>query len=353
MKYFTASSYYGNRFNSTSRQLGLKAESEEEFRHWKQKIRGVLKRITGIQTMTSAPLLPEETDTVQEDGYTRTHMVIQTEPGIFMPIFVLKPQSGRDRRLYPAVIAAHGHAGGGKMAVAGIREIPEIAAAIDQYNYAYGIDLVRQGFIVFCPDTRGFGERRETGSQGGSGADALKSSCFVLNAMALPLGQTVTGMWVWDLMRLIDYIETRQDCDAARIGCAGLSGGGLQTLWLTALDDRIKCAVISGYFYGYKQSLLEMPENCSCNYVPGLWEQADMGDIGACIAPRPLLIETGDQDELNGRDGVGNVTPQVEITKKAYRLFNAEDKMYHHVFCGGHRWDGRKAVPWLKKHLLQ
>jgi hypothetical protein len=62
---------------------------------------------------------------------------------------------------------------------------------------------------------------------------------------------------------------------------------------LTALYYRIKAAVISGYFYGYKQSLLEMPDNCSCNYVPHLWEKVDMGDMGALIAPRTLLIETG------------------------------------------------------------
>jgi hypothetical protein len=170
--------------------------------------------------------------------------------------------------------------------------------------------------------------------------------------MAVPLGQTVTGMWVWDLMRLIDYIETREDCISECIGCAGLSGGGLQTLWAAALDERISCSVISGYFYGYKQSLLEMPDACSCNYVPRLWEKVDMGDIGALIAPRPLLIETGNQDELNGREGIGNVIPQVEITKKAYSLYKAEENLYHHIFNGGHRWNGEKAVPWLIKWLF-
>ena len=54
---------------------------------------------------------------------------------------------------------------------------------------------------------------------------------------------------------------------------------------VTALDDRVKCAVVSGYFYGYKQSLLEQHQNCSCNYVPRLYEHVDMGDVGALIAP--------------------------------------------------------------------
>ena len=83
-----------------------------------------------------------------------------------------------------------------------------------------------------------------------------KPRASVLNHMAMPLGQTVTGMWTWDLMRLIDHVETRPECDASRIGCAGLSGGGLRTLWLAALDERIRCAVVSGYFYRYRESLL-------------------------------------------------------------------------------------------------
>ena len=78
-----------------------------------------------------------------------------------------------------------------------------------------------------------------------------------------------------------------------------------------------------------------------------------MGDIGALIAPRPLLIETGTKDELNGDGGVANVTSQVEITGKAYRLLCAEGAIYHDVFEGEHQWHGKYAIPWLKKHLQE
>ena len=79
-------------------------------------------------------------------------------------------------------------------------------------------------------------------------------------------------------MRLIDYRYTRQDCDSGKLGCCGLSGGGLQTIWLAALEDRVKYSAVSGYFYGYLDSLLKMPQNCSCNFVPNLWKHVDMGD---------------------------------------------------------------------------
>lgn len=124
-------------------------------------------------------------------------------------------------------------------------------------------------------------------------------------------GGKLSTAGVWDLMRLVDYIKTRPDCNGDKIGCIGLSGGGLQSLWLAALDDRIMFATVSGYFYGYRDSLLEMNQNCCCNYVPGLWEHVDMGDIGALIAPRALVIESGMQDHLNGRRGIVNVLEQV------------------------------------------
>ena len=169
--------------------------------------------------------------------------------------------------------------------------------------------------------------------------------------MAISLGFSLTGMWTWDLKCLIDYIETRDDCDSNKIGCGGLSGGGLQTLWITAMDERIKCAIVSGYFYGYKDSLLRLSGNCGCNYVPHLWENVDMGDLGALIAPRPLLIETGNNDPLNGERGLLNVTEQVDIALRAYRLFDAEDKLCHYIFEGQHIWNAKKSYEFINKYL--
>lgn len=342
---FRTRNYFRRRYDALSRKLGFSATDNKSWRIWRQKLRRKLKQLLGYNTMQKTPLKPRVTERIDCNDYIRERVEIQTEPGIIMPMFVLIP--GNKNGPFPAVMAPHGHGGGGKVAVAGIRDNPEVASAIEGYNYDYGVQFVRAGFIVFCPDARGFGERRENPQTSG----ILDSSCAVINHMALPLGQTITGMWSWDLHRLIDYIEMREDCVKGRVGCAGLSGGGLQTLWAAALDDSITCAVISGYFYGCKESLLDMHENCSCNYVPHVWEYADMGDLGALIAPRPLLIETGNQDPLNGASNLKNVRSQLAITRSAYRLLGKPHLVRHDIFDGPHRWHGVNAIPWMKKWL--
>ncbi len=344
-RHFKTHPYLRDRWARIGRKLAFSCESQAEITLWRSRTLRKLKQLTGYDTMLSADLAPTITDEVIFDDYVRQRVEIQTEPGIVMPVFVLIPRNYEAP--YAAVLAPHGHCSGGKLAVAGCREIPEVAAAIDQHNYDYGVQFARAGFISFCPDARGFGERREKASED----NILNSSCQWINNMGIPLGQTVTGMWSWDMHRLIDYVQTREDCIPDRIGCAGLSGGGLQTLWLSALDKRVCCAVISGYLYGYRESLLDLYSNCSCNYVPHLYEYVDMGDIAALIAPRPLLVETGTGDPLNGASGLANVRSQMRIIRKAYRLLDAAPMLKHDVFEGGHRWNGIKAVPWMKHHL--
>ena len=350
-RYYTTMGYLMARWDAVSRQLGFRAKTREEHQHWQPELRARLRQLMGIDTMIACPLQPTITERVALDGYVRERVLLQTEPGVIMTLYALVPSDLKRGERRPAVIAPHGHASGGKLSPAGRSDIPEVTETIKHYNYDYGVQFVRQGFVVFCPDARGFGERREWPRQGDTQNLILTSSCDVLNHMAIPLGQTVAGMWTWDLMRLVDYVEMRPDCDAGRLGCAGLSGGGLQTLCFAALDERVKCAIISGLFFGFKESVLKVCTHCSCNYVPHLWEAADAGDIGALIAPRPLLIETGSRDPLNGESGLANVTSQVDITRAAYQLLGVPEKLAHAIFEGEHMWHGEQGIPWMVRWL--
>ena len=333
------------RFDRVGRKLAFRAKTPGEWKKWRAALRRKVKQLTGYATMRQAPLKPRVTERVEVDEFVRERVEIQTEPGVVMPLYAIRLKEMEGQRL-PAVLCPHGHGSGGKLSPAGRSDIPQVAEAIKVYNYDYGLQFARAGFVTFCPDARGFGERREAAAQ-----DPMRSSCLWISNMAIPLGQTVAGMWAWDLSRLVDYVRTRKDCHGDRVGCAGLSGGGLQTLYVSGLDPRIKCAVISGYLYGSKEALLEGHTNCSCNYVPHMYETADMGDLAALIAPRPLLIETGNVDGLNGRSGLKNVKSQVSITRRAYKVAGAPGALKHDVFEGPHMWHGVEAIPWMQRWL--
>ena len=341
---YSALSRLRQRWDAADRKYSFACRSIDEWSAWRLEFTAALKLLCGYDTMVPADPVPRLTGTREFPDHTRERVEIRTEPGITMPFFVLIPKNMQPP--FPAVIALPGHRSGGKLAVAGCREIPEIEETIAVHNYDYGLQLVREGNIVFCPDPRGHGERQEPGEE-----SRLSASCSRINHMALPLGQTLLGMQVWDVHRLIDYIQTRKECRSGSIACVGFSGGGLQCLWAAALDERISAAVISGYMYGSRDSLLDLSNNCSCNYIPRLWGYADMGDIAALIAPRPLCIESGTDDPLNGHRGLANVYPQTAVISRAYSLLNKGENFRHAVFSGGHRWHGEESIPWLKSVL--
>lgn len=338
-------------FQSTQRPLSLHAGSRADFAAWKAGTRAALRELLGFSRFERCPLSPVLGEPEDAGDFYRQPLRLQVEPDVWQTSYLLLPKRPISSPC-PVVIAAHGHGSGGKTAIAGLDGNCDLLRAnIEKYNYTYGTEFARRGYVVLCPDMRGFGQRREAGFQGDSPQEIVGSTCREINQMALSLGQTLAGMGAWDLMRLLDYAETRADWDSTRIACVGLSGGGAQTLWLSALDDRVRAAVISGYFYGYHDALLLLNSNCSCNYVPHLWENLDIGDLAALIAPRPLLIGTGDEDPLNGPRGPVNALEQASVTRRAYSLFGKEQNLVHHIFHGGHRWCGEKAYDFIAQAL--
>jgi len=348
-KYYTSIGSLCDIFDREARQMPVQTQSVDAYNTWKIAARAKLSDILGLSLMQKCDLQPLLLSSKQiECDIIREKWLIQTEKDVWMPLYALIPPDANEKT--PCIIAAHGHVICGKLGTSGRREFAVVDRQIDVYNADYGIKYARQGYTVFCPDARAFGERREITRQGEREDFFICCTCEYLNNIAIAMGRSLTGFWTWDLMRLIDFIETRNDCDASRIACLGLSGGGAQTLWISAMDDRIKCGITSGYFYGIKDSLLKLP-NCSCNYIPGLWRELDMGDIAALIAPRSFLVETGSDDGLNGERGLANVYEQVDIARIAYDLFGAGDRLVHIVEEGGHKWFGNKSAGFIGQWL--
>lgn len=318
------------------RQDAFTGNTQDEFKEWQARSITTLYELLGLHHMETAPLEPQIDEVVVlEDGIVRQHLRIQTEPGVWMTAYVLVPANCS--RSTPVVICPHGHNCYGKYGVAGCYEYPAVLKQIEHYHCDYGRRIAQLGYVAICPDMRGFGERRSGVERTRIMPDALKCECASIAHMGEPLGITVLGMACWDLMRMVDYIEQRDDWNHDQIYCCGFSSGGMQTLYLTALEPRIRGAIISGYMYGFKDSLLVLNENCSCNYVPHLMEHYDMGDLASMICPRPLWIQSGRDDHLNGYRGIDNVLEQVDIIGGAYRCNDVETHLYHEI-CDGDHW---------------
>ncbi|MBR0463932.1 MAG: hypothetical protein IJJ23_06055 [Clostridia bacterium] len=330
--------------------MPLDVSSKAAYERWAADARAALLNLLGFDRMRLCPPDGQRLECVQLDGYRREKWIVQTEPGIWASLYLLIPDGLQPGEKWPLVLCPHGHSGT-KDATAGNACVPVLEKTITENRYDYGRQVVRMGMIALCPDARGHGERRERDMWSDDPEKRLNCSCHWLNHMAVPVGRCVTGMWVWDLMRLLDWALTLDAVDGSRVASIGLSGGGLQSLYFSALDSRVRFSVVSGYFYGFKEALLEM-HNCACNYVPHLWEYFDVGEIGALVAPRPMVIETGDQDPLNGKSGLDNVLPYVEQVRSVYALYGNGDDFVHDIFHGPHRWNGEVSMQRLKAFMF-
>lgn len=97
---------------------------------------------------------------------------------------------------------------------------------------------------------------------------------------------------MWDVLRLVDFVERRPTLDADRVGITGHSGGGAVTLLVAVLDDRLAPVAPNPYFCTFEDSILAI-DHCACNYVPGLLRLGEMCDLAGLVAPRPLVVTTG------------------------------------------------------------
>ena len=333
-------------YAESTRALAFRPGSPKENKTWQARLLDELTRLLGGFPGQACDLSPQILETRQEDGYSRQLVAIQTLPGEFMPVFVLIPHLDGNACPRP-VIALHGHGTWGAEAIVGDSQKTEISEFNRPMNYDYAGQLVKRGFLVFAPDLRGFGQRLEVPDHCDSDDPAWISSCYSVGVNALLLGKTLLGMRVYDVMRLIDYIGTRQETSIKTLGCVGLSGGGMLTLFTTALDTRITCAVVSGYFNTFRASIMSI-YHCLCNFVPGIVQVAEMVDIAGLVAPRPLLIESGTRDAIFPVDATRQAYAKLQ---KIYTAFNAPDRLDVDIFEGEHAWSGAKAYDWLARWL--
>lgn len=301
-------------------------------------------------------LSPEQKDLGDAEGLKRSHFSYATEAGQRVP--GLCYQSSRSKGPQPVVVILHG-TGGSKE---GMKELLS--------TYA------RAGFVAVAIDGRHHGER----TAAGKGAAAYQDA--ILQAWRNP-GREHPFFFdtVWDVMRLIDYLETRPEVDARRIGLTGISKGGIETYLTAAVDPRVTVAVpcIGVQSFGWAldhdawqsrigtiQLAVDTAAKESGNakvdadfirkfyarVAPGLDGKFDGPRMLQLIAPRPLLIINGDSDARTPMEGLMLC---VEAARQRYRAANAGDRIQfvpekntgHKVTPEAHAL----AVEWFKQWL--
>lgn len=162
-------------------------------------------------------------------------------------------------------------------------------------------------------------------------------------------GRTLMGERFWDLRRCLDYLHSRGDVDAARIGCGGLSLGGEMAMWLGALDERVAATVSCGFLTTMDQ--LEQG-HCPCWKFDGLRQLVDWADVYALVAPRPLQCQNGLAEPATdfcvplARRAIGEIGA-------AYRDLGAGPACELHVHAEGHVVDVPALTAFLTRHLAR
>ena len=311
------------------------------WQNWRTAFRAGLWERLGGQPHETTPLTVEHGPVTERRGYRREYITFESEPGVVVPAWVLIPEGLTAPS--PAVIAVHGH-GYGVDDIVGINADGTDRDTPVGYHKDFAVELCRRGLVVIAPEMLSFGRRREPADQQ---VDPGHSSCRYPALWGIMQGRPLLGRRVRDTLRTLDVLAARPEADPARIGIMGISGGGMVSLFAAALEDRLRAAVISGYLATFRGSILAV-EHCLCNFVPGILEDAEMYDIAALIAPRPLLIEAGTRDDIFPLPAVEEAYRHLE---RVYGAFEAVEHLDKDVFEGDHQISGAKAYDFLHDRL--
>jgi hypothetical protein len=205
------------------------------------------------------------------------------------------------------------------------------------------VQAVERGLLAIAPAVRGLavdGVPDQRRRHGGSNCRSQLMHC-------LAAGRTAMGERVWDMQRLADWALDLPEVDASRALMMGNSGGGMVTLYASALDERITvavpscsfCSLISptGYLY-----------HCDCNLVPGILRHAEMCDVAGLTAPRHMLAVNGRQDRLFA---VADVQRAAAGTKAIFTAAGCPDRFEHRFGEAGHRFYADLMWPFVMKAL--
>ncbi len=333
--------YSRERHKTAPLRLQFNATTPAAARAWQRKLRLKLRELVGGFPENPANLRPRIIETKDFDTYTREKIVFTSRENMEVVGYLLKPKAIAGAQ--PVMICVPGH-GRGVDDIVGIDDKGKQRTDKSGYQADFALQFVEQGLAAFAIEPLAFGYRRDPIN---AAKGINNNSCQPSAGAALLFGETMIGWRAYDVMRTIDYIETRKDLDSKRVGCVGISGGGTCTLFASALDTRIQAAMVSGYLNTFRDCILSLA-HCMDNYVPGILNWAEMSDVAGLIAPRPFFAETGEQDRIFPLAGFEE---GAKATRKVYAVFGVSEAFGTEVHPGAHVFHGVKGVPFIARYL--
>lgn len=284
-------------------------------------------------------LRPEICDIIEMDGYRIESLTYEVEPGDRVPALILIPEGVDAANSAPAVAVWHQHNGQwnlGKSEPAGLAGNP---------MHHTGVALVKEGYVVLCPDALCFEERQSEQLTGGN-FERFEFLRYVVS------GKCLAWKNILDMRRTVDYLCSRPEVQTERIGCYGHSMGSTHTWLVGPWEPRLICLVgnccLPTYAAIHRTHLL----HCFPNYIPGWFQYGDTPDIAGLIAPRALHLNFG---ALDGGSPIKEVREGIKIIANAYQKADASEHFSWYIEDDvGHvlseqMWS--HARNWFRKYL--
>ena len=310
------------------------------------------------------------------DGLHVEHLSWQLSCGPRTEAVFMKPAAATGR--LPGILALHDHGGNkflGWRKIARAEQEPwTIQSRHQEQSYeglAWANEAAKRGFAVLVHDTFPFASRRvrvadvpprlrgEVVDPEPDDLEGIKKyNSFAANhehimeKSLLSAGTTWPGVYLVEDQRALDVLCSRPDVDAARVGCAGLSGGGMRTVFLGGLDDRIRCAIAVGFMTTWRDFLLDKCfTHTWMTYVPLLPKDLDFPEILALRAPAATMVLNCTEDPLYTLEEMKRADT---IIRETFERAGDADRYHCNFYPGGHKFDRAMqtdAFAWFDKHL--
>lgn len=354
-------------------QLSYVDSRFKELAPWKDEARGKLFDLLHYSPPRCDPRA-EIVETVETDEYRREKIYFNTTPAIRVPAYLLVPKRAAGKTgKFPAIVALHDHGGfylWGKEKLVETGGEPQVLKKWRTSYYggnSIASVLARLGYVVLVIDMFYWGERRmlmhddpADWRERPASISAERIAAFnqrasqseqLVGRTIFSAGFTWSGVMFWDDIRSVDYLVTRPEVDADRIGCVGLSVGGLRACHLAALDDRIKASVVVGWMTSFPAQLRRHIRHTigHTKLVPGLYRYLDYPDVASLAMPAALMVINGKRDALFEP---GGVAASFEKLARCYQKAGIPERLATRLYDAPHEFSAEmqsEAWEWLKR----